>query len=191
MTTRRRILWLLLPLALLGTGVGAAVPFFFPGLPDPAVANREQLFRWIITRDLAKESPETCLVLVQRLEEEFRTGVDWDSMDGHITDAQREQLWKNIPLLFRPWLCEKAKVYARLSAVERSKFMDAIFNTLSAWRGADKLQAKPSDNASAQRPNLLSVFFDQVDACKKEAEPDERDRITQFVGALQIRALMM
>jgi hypothetical protein len=111
-------------------------------------------------------------------------------MDGRLTDAQREQLWKNIPLLFRPWLCEKAKVYAQLSAVERSKFMDAIFKTLSAWRGADKLQAKP-DDASAQRPSLLSVFFDQVDACKKDAEPDERDHISQFVGALQIRALMM
>jgi hypothetical protein len=189
---RKLILWLLLPTALLATGIGAAVPFLVLGLPDPAVANREELLRWIVARDLTKESPETCLVLVRRLEEEFRDGVDWASLDGEVTDAQREQLWKNIPLLFGPWLNEKAAIYAQLSSAERPKFMDRIFKTLLTWQGADRLQAKQSTDSPATPPHsLLSVFSDQVEASKRNAEPSEREHISQFLWALQARALMM
>jgi hypothetical protein len=189
---RRLVLWLLLLTVLAATGIGAAVPFLVSGLPNPAVANREELLRWLVARDLAKESPETCLVLVQRLEEEFGDGLDWDSLDGEVTDAQREQLWKNIPRLFGPWLSEKAAIYARLSNGERPQFMDHIFKTLLTWRGADRLQTKQAGDGPATQPrSLLSVFFDQVEARKRDAEPSEREHISQFVGALQARALMM
>jgi hypothetical protein len=183
---RRGIVWLLVLLAVLATGVGA-VPLFMSGLPDPAVANREELLRWIVARDLAKESPETCLVLVNRLEAEFGTGVDWESLDGRLSEAQREQLWRNIPLLFRPWLVEKATAYARLAKAQRSEFMDGVFKTLAAWKGADRLRAKQAGGATA--PSLLRVFFDLVESYKQSAGPSQREQITQFVAALQFRAL--
>jgi hypothetical protein len=183
-------LWLALLLALLATG-GVAAAFLFSGLPDPAVANRDQLLRWLVARDLAKESPETCRVLVRRLDEEFASGVDWESLSDQMSEGHRKQLWKNIPLLFRPWLSEKAAIYARLSQEQRSKFMDKVLKTLAAWQGADRLQAKPSDQGSCDSPrSLLTVFLDQIEACKRNAEPSEREQITQFVLALQMRALM-
>jgi hypothetical protein len=188
---RKVILWLVLPLALLASGIGAAVPLLVSGLPDPAVANREELLRWLVARDLSQQSPETCLVLVRRLEEEFRDGVDWAALDGQLTEPQREQLWKNIPLLFGPWLSDKAAIYARLSNRERPKFMDEIFKTLVAWQGADRLQTKPTSDAPSATPrSLLAVFSDQVEATKRNAEPSERERISQFIWALQIRTLM-
>jgi hypothetical protein len=192
MTRRRLILWLLLLAALIATGIGATVPFLVPRLPSPELANRDELLRWIVARDLAKESPETCLALIRRLEEEYRDGIDWDAVDGKITDAQREQLWKNIPLLFGQWLSDKAAIYARLSNVERPGFMDRILKTLLSWQGADRLQAKQAGNDSTQpQHNLLSVFFDTVELRKQKADPSEREHISRFVSALQARALMM
>jgi len=114
------------------------------------------------------------------------------ALDGEITDAQREQLWKNIPLLFRPWLSEKAAIYARLSNAERPKFMDCIFKTLLTWQGADRLQTEQSTDGPSTTPHsMLSVFADQVEASKRDAEPLEREHISQFLWALQARALMM
>jgi hypothetical protein len=188
----RRIvtLWLMLLLVLLATG-GVAAAFLFSGLPDPAVANRDQLLRWLVARDLSKESPETRLVLVRRLDEEFATGIDWESLAGQMSEGHREQLWKNIPLLFRSWLSEKAATYARLSQTQRSKFMDKVLKTLAAWQGADRLQAKQGSPSSPEAPRtLLMVFLDQIEACKRNAEPSDREQITQFVLALQMRALM-
>ena len=56
---RRGILWLLVLVALVAAGIGTAIPFLQPRLPDPAVASRDELLRWLVARDLAKESPQT------------------------------------------------------------------------------------------------------------------------------------
>jgi hypothetical protein len=186
---RKLILWVLMLTVLLAAGVGAAVPFLVPRLPDPAVANRDELLRWLVARDLANESPETCLALVLRLEDEFRDGVDWDALNEKTTEAQRQQLWKNIPQLFGPWLSDKAETYARLAKTERPKFMDSVFKTLMAWKGADRLQAKQtSDAPSNAPPSLLTVFFDQANALQRDAEPAQRDHISQFLCALTLRS---
>ena len=188
---RRGVLWLLLLAALLAAGIGAVVPFLTSGLPDPAVANRDELLRWLVTRDLAKEPPETRLVLVQRLDEEFRSGVDWDALNRQTTEAQRKQLWSNIPLLLGPWLSEKASVYWQLPDKQRLQFIDGVIDSLLAWRGADRLQVGHGDGApQSESRGLVSVFLDQVEECKRNAEPQQRDRILQFLGALQVRFLM-
>jgi hypothetical protein len=183
------MLWLLSLTALLAAGIGAAVPFLASsGLPDPAVANREELLRWLITRDLAKESAKTRLALVQRLEEEFRRGVDWEALRGKTTEAQRKQLWHNIPLLLGPWLCEKASIFSRLPAAKRMPFLDESIDAILAWQGVDRLR-QDSDAPAGKSPGLLSVLLDQVEKCKRDVEPQQRDRISQFLTALQVRML--
>jgi hypothetical protein len=188
---RRGILWLLALAALLAAAIGAAVPFLAPGLPDPAVASRDELLRWLVTRDLAQESPSTRLALVERLEQEFRSSMDWDAFDAKMTEAQRKRLWSNIPLLLGPWLSEKASVYAQLPERQRPQFIDGVIDSLLAWRGVDRLQARHSSDASPGRSrSLLAVLLEQVEECKRNAEPQQRDRILQFLGALQVRFLM-
>lgn len=193
MKNRRKTVWLLVLLASILT-IGVAASLMMPhGLPHPDIASRHELLQWVVDRDLAKESPETCLTLVRRLEGEFSaTGVDWASLDGQLTDAQREQLWKNIPLLFRPWLGEKAAIYARLSNAERSRFMDSVMKMLATWQGADQLQVKKADKHTAKESHdLTAMLINQIEAYKRDAEPSERDRIDQFFLAIQARALMM
>lgn len=191
MKNRRRVLGLLLLTALLAAGVGATLPFLSSGLPDPAVANHDELLQWIVARDLTLESPKTRLVLAQRLEQQLCEGIDWDSLNKQTTEAQRRQLWKNIPLMFGPWLSDKAETYARLSKAQRAKFMDRILATILAWHGADRLQTQQDKNTpSGASRGLLSVLMDEVETCKRNAEPSEREHLSQFLLALQMRFLM-
>jgi hypothetical protein len=187
---RRGILWLLLLVSLSAAGIGAVL-LLRPSLPDPAVADRDELLRWLVTRDLAKESPETRLTLVRRLEGEFRRGVDWEALKRKSTEAQRRRLWNNIPLLFGPWLTDKASIYSRLPSAQRPKFIDDVLDSLLAWRGVDRLQVRKDGNAAqGGMEGLLSVFFAQVEECSRNAEPQQRDHIAQFVAAVQLRFLM-
>jgi hypothetical protein len=89
---RRGILWLALLATLLAVGAAAAVPFLRSRLPDPAVANRDELLRWLVTRDLAMETPQTRLVLIQRLGQEFHSGVDWDALKRKTNGAAEATL---------------------------------------------------------------------------------------------------
>jgi hypothetical protein len=187
---RRGVLWLLLAAAMLVVGIGVGLTVLRSGLPDPAVASRDELLRWLVTRDLAKESPKTRLVLVQRLEHEFCSGVDWDALKGKTSKEQRKQLWSNIPLLLGPWLSDKASVYSQLSEAKRLQFIDGVIDSLMTWRGADRLQ---DGNAGSTSQNagggLITAMFSQIEECKRDAPPQQRDCISQFVAALQFRFL--
>jgi hypothetical protein len=187
---RRGILWLLLLVALLAAGIGVTLPLLRPRLPDPAVANHDELLRWLVTRNLAEESPETRLVLIRRLEQEYRGGVDWDALNGQTTEAQRKRLCSNIPLLLGPWLSDRASAYSRLPNAERRQFIDGIIDSLLAWRGAGQLQGEKDGSAAQSGPaGLLSAILRQVEECRREAEPQQRHRISQFLAALQLRFL--
>jgi hypothetical protein len=189
--TRRGVLWLLALAALLAAGVGAGRFLFRPGLSDPAVADSDELLRWLVTRDLGQESARTRLVLVQRLEQEFRAGVDWEALNQQMTDAHRKQLWNNIPLLLGPWLSEKASHYSQLPVTQRLKFIDGVIDSLLAWRGADRLQtAQSSEASSSQSRGVVSVFLEQVEECRRNADVRQREHISQFLAALQLRFLM-
>ena len=188
---RRGILWLVLAVAL-AVGIGVAIPLLPPRLPDPAVANRDQLLRWLVARDLAKESPKTRLVLIQRLEKEFHSGVDWEALKRNTTEAQRKQLWSNIPLLLGPWLNDRASAYSQLPQSERLQFIDEVIDSLTAWSGAEKLQ--PCKEPCAAQKNdsdgMLSAVLSQVEECKRTAEPKQRDHISHFLADLQLRFLL-
>lgn len=186
---RRGILLLLLLAALLAAGAGIAVPLLISGLPDPAVANRDQLLRWLVARDLAKEPPKTRLVLVQRLEGEFRSGIDWEALNRKLTETQREQLWNNIPSLFGPWLSDKASAYSQLPKKERPRFIDGVIDSLMRWRGVERVKTQKAGEHGHDASNLMSVFLSQVEECKRNAEPQQRGDITNFLAALQIRIL--
>jgi hypothetical protein len=188
--SRRRVFGVLLLAVLLATVVGAAVPFLLPGLPDPAVAGRDDLFRWVVTRDLAQETPETRVVLARRLEQEFSTGVDWSILES-ATEAQRRQLWKNLPPLFGAWLRDKAAAYAQLPERQRTKFMDGIFAAVASWQGVERYEPRPGDSASAGTGGLLRIFADQMQECQRGASAQERDRLSRFFWALQARFLRL
>ena len=93
----RGILALLALLVFVAAALGGAIPFFYPCLPDPAKANRQELLQWLIAKDIAKETPATQLALAGRLEIEFGSGVDWAAFQGKLDAPQRKLLLQNIP----------------------------------------------------------------------------------------------
>jgi len=176
------LLTLVALLAVVGT---AALPLVSK-LPDPADASREDLLRWVVTQDLNQHSPKTRLVLACRLEQEYRDGVDWQSLEERTTETQRRQIWKNIPLLLEHWLYMKSAAYSGLSSEKRQAFVDDSLDMLSTWRGAEQLCPRQDDSTSG---SLLSMLVEQVEKHRQNADPQQREQMTQYLLALEMRSL--
>ncbi len=189
MTRRRGVLRVLVALVVFAAAVGGSAALLWPRLPDPAVANREQLLRWLVTRDLGKESPETRAVLARRLEEEFGEGTDWRAAAAGLSDEQRQRAWENILLLLEPWFSEKVDGYYALGAGDRSAYLDRFLDTLTAWKGIEALRPAASSPpaGSANRGGLFSILMDRVAEWEAAADPPRREQIGQFLVALQVR----
>ena len=191
---------------LLALAIVAAVYVLNPPLPSPAESNREEIVRWLVTRDLGRESTETRQILARRLEEEFGSGVDWETTGSQLNENQRQQLWDNVVLLLKPWFLEKTQRYFQLAASDRTAFLDELLDTVSMWQEIDTLyeQAPDSEVATqqaaaipgdtpqpaAQQQGLVNAFFGQVEKCKEEAEPEDRQKIDEFLMAVQGRWLV-
>jgi hypothetical protein len=189
--SHRGFLALVALLSLVATG--AAVLVFYPRLPDPAVANRDQLLRWVVTRDLAGESAETRKLLARRLGEEFFHSGDeapgWDAVAAKLSDSHRERLWSNLPLLLEGWFLERVDRYYELDDAKRSDFVDQFIEDAQRWRGADVLcsdkAAATGNMAFSERP--AEYLLGQIEQWKNRAEPDQRARIDEFVGLVITR----
>ena len=133
----------------MAAAIGGAIPFFSRDLPDPAKANREELLRWLITKDLAKEPAPTQLALAQRLETEFAAGVDWSEFKNQIDEPQcRATVRKISPAFCVPWILEKADAYGQLAADQQTAFLDRLIDTLEVWQGVEKLLPKQAENVA-------------------------------------------
>ena len=184
MRSHRGILVLFVSVALLAAGGVAASVWLWPGLPDPAVADRDGLLRWLVARDLSAESAETRRTLALRLDDEFSSGIDWQETTGQLDDAQRQRVWENILVLLEPWFMEKADVYAQLDDAKRPEYVDQLIDSIAIWQGADSLQ--PQGNAATDQPEgLLSILFEQVEQWQQDADPQRRERIGQFLLAIK------
>jgi hypothetical protein len=189
---RRGILVLLAILILVTAAVGGAIPFLPRGLPDPAKATRDELLRWLITKDLAKEPPPTQLAIARRLETEFAAGVDWSSFKDRIDDSQCRQLLKNIPCVLRPWILEKADAYEQLAAEGKNAFVDRLIDTLDVWRGVEKLLPKQAENSQdpANSPKLTAILMQEMEKLQKESPPSKQEQINQLWMAVQMRMVL-
>ncbi|MBN2474722.1 MAG: hypothetical protein JXB62_08945 [Pirellulales bacterium] len=189
MHSQRGIAAVLLSGTLAVAAAAGAAWVFWPGLPDPAVADRDGLFRWLVLRDLSNESPETQTLLAQRLEDEFSEGLDWESVGGKLDETQRTRLWGNILVLIEPWLKAKMEHYFALASAERGAYVDRFIDTISAWRGADSLRPEQGHNPDGGG-GIVSVVFEETEKWKKQADPQRRERISQFLLAVQARWLL-
>jgi len=186
----RRGILVVVALAILPVGTAVvAVPLFWPRLPDPAVADRDDVFRWLVVRDLGKESADTRLVLVRRLEEEFSTEFDWQNAGKGLDEAQRRQLWKNVQLLIGPWLLDKTDGYYMLAVTERPAYLDRLIDTITVWQGIDSLRPKQTDTSDEQG-GLIAALLDQTERWKQQATPHRRSQIDRFIVAVQARWLL-
>jgi hypothetical protein len=189
MRRHRGILTVLVSAALLAAAAIAAAALLYPSLPNPEHANRRELIRWLVTRDLTQVPTATRAVLALRLEEEFSGEIDWPATASELTDAQRLQLCENVPLLVGPWMQAKAGCYSTLSVAERMVYLDGLIDTLQQWRGLDEIA--PASAAKGQsRPGLMAGAMEQVAVIKEHADPAERAQLSEFMLALETRWTM-
>ncbi len=178
----------LLLLATLLVTAGAATGYYFLWrLPHPAEADRDQLIRWLATRDLSAEPVDLQRVLARRLEEEFSDGVDWDGMAEELDRSRQVLVWENIVVLMKPWFMEKADHYAELTTdTQRTDYLDRFIDTIGVWRGVDLL--RPADDESGgPQGGLLTELSGQMGDWKAESDPQQAEKIDHFLRKVKMR----
>jgi hypothetical protein len=174
-------------LIIVATTALAAGFLYQPTLPHPRDADREQLVRWLVLRDLRGESDELRLTLVQRLEEEFSAEVDWDSMSDRLTQSQQKRLRDNLVLLLRPWFMSKLEGYFSLPVPQRAAYVDELLDTITSWSGVDTLQGCNPEDAQHEQ-SLLEILQEKTAKWQAEAAQPLRGQICEFLVAIVLRA---
>ncbi len=185
----RGILAVLVSAALLAAAAITAAVWYYPRLPDPARANRRDLIRWLVTRDLDQVPMATREVLAIRLEEEFSGEIDWNATASELTDRHRQRLCENVGRLVGPWMRQKAVHYAELPPEERGLYLDRLVDTLEHWQGLDALAPK-SDAGSPTQAGLMDTARRQLDVLGEQGSTAEQRELKEFVAALQVRWAM-
>ncbi len=181
--------------AALGVTVTAAVQIYCYRLPDPALADREDLIRWLVMRDLCNESIHIQRTLASRLEEEFSQDIDWEATASQLDSLQRERLWRNVLVLLEPWFDDKVDAYFTLSPAERPTYVDRLLTTIGVWSNIESLRTDSRPSAADGEPKeassgLLAVLARKTEQWKQRAEPDRRKQMNQFILAVQCRWLV-
>ncbi len=193
----RGTLTVLVSAAMIVAGAVAAAMLYRP-LPAPEQANRDQLLRWLVLRDLSQESEETRAVLVCRLDQEFATGeIDFAATGENLSPEHRQRLWRNVELLMEPWFIDKLQGYLATESDQRVAYLERLIDTIEHWRKIEIL--RPEATPGADDESLASVgatkgfvptFFAQVGKWQQQTTPERRQQATEFLMALQMRWFM-
>lgn len=193
----RGTLTVLVSAAMIVAGAVAVATLYRP-LPLPEQANRDQLLRWLVLRDLSRESEETRAVLVRRLDQEFATGeIDFAATGEKLSLEHRQRLWRNVELLMEPWFFDKLEGYLATENEQRVAYLDHLIDTIDHWRKIEIL--RPGATPGADDESLASVgatkgfvptFFAQVHKWQQQTTPARRQQAAEFLMALQVRWFM-
>lgn len=200
----------------LGVSVTAAVQLYCYRLPHPEHADRGELLRWLVVSDLSQESRDLQRTLVSRLEEEFSEEIDWEATAEKLNQPQRERLWQNVLVLLEPWFADKVDGYFKLPPAERTSYVDRLLDTVAVWSQVESLRQYTADQAAGapETPRtstktsagggsscqtgtksggtsagLLKTLAEKTEQWKRQADPQRRKEINQFVLAVQFRWL--
>jgi hypothetical protein len=181
-------------ITMFGVATGAGLFMAYAPLGDPSSATPEQLFRWLVTRDLSKEPAAVQLAFVHRLDADAGQSGDLAATVAELDDSRRAVLWNNIGVLLSPWLLEKANDYAKLPAANQNAYLDRFLDAIDQWskigeacvQGHSAQETKAEGKKNSGSP-LSKLIADRVAQCSRHAEPAERKRISTFMSAVQAR----
>ncbi|MGO9109435.1 MAG: hypothetical protein ACLP9L_09390 [Thermoguttaceae bacterium] len=176
--------------AMLSAAAGAGVFLAYLPLPDPSVATRQQLFRWLVLRDLSKEPGETRQMILSRLDAEFEKAGDLTATIENMEDFHRQMLWHNIGVLLKPWLLSKVEQYSQLPAAQRTDYIDCFLDRAEVWSKVGSACLKNStDGGRKDGSSVSKLVMEQIRQCSDRAAPEQRQQIRAFVAAAQARWL--
>jgi hypothetical protein len=175
---------------MLSVAAGAGFWMVYPPLPDPTVATRHDLFRWLVLRDLSKESMETRLKILGRLDTEFEKIGDMDAKIESLEGKRRQMLWYNVTVLLEPWLLSKVEQYSQLPASQKIDYIDRFLDRAELWNkvGAACLKNGAAPGQSSDR-SVSKLVLDQIQQCSNRALPEQRQQMEAFISAVQARWL--
>jgi hypothetical protein len=156
-------------------------------LPDPGDCDRRQLLRWLVSRDLDKESFDLRLRLLRRLEQQIRIDADWSRFKGWLTEQSRQRLANNVTQLVEPWFIDKLEHYVGLPPEQRTAYVDQILDRLSAMRGLAAVTGANTPSGAPGQGRLAKALLEQIPQWQQRAEPQRRREIGEFLTALQTR----
>ncbi len=183
-------------IVMLSVAVGAGLMVVYPRLPDPSVATRQDLLRWLVLRDLSKESAEIRQKILSRLDTEFETFDDLDTTIESLEPSHRQMLWHNITVLSEPWLLGKVEQYSQLPVSQRTDYLDHFLDRAELWNkvGAACLKnnadgANGAEAAAKGGSSASQLLMEQMKQCSAHAAPDKRHQIGAFMAAVEARWL--
>lgn len=195
MNVHRRLIRWGTPLVLAGTlGLLLAAAWALY-LPPPERASRPQLLRWLVQRDLQRQSDQVRTTLVDRCQDELEAGLELPATTRPLPPALRHRLAHNCQILQRHWFLLRARQYAVLPATERLEFLDRQVRALIVWTAAQQqfaAYAAPvagatltagSTSAAGDAPaGSSSQVLDQLSEWVREADPQSRDELNRAIS---------
>jgi hypothetical protein len=167
---------LLAALGLSGLAVGSY--YWLLQLPHPSVATRDQLFRWLVLRDVAAEPPDVQQALVDRLQEELLAGLDANSNAEVLNERLRDQLRENVAALKRVWFELRTAQYAACPDEEKFAFLEQQIAVVAAW---STFQLDLRDGELPPGASPASQFFDDIERWIHEAQGEQHDQMVRGV----------
>ncbi len=157
-------------------------------LADPQTADREGLVRWLVVRDLARESYENQQVLAYRLDEEFFTAdFDWNEVSGQLSAPQQRQLIENLVVLFVPWCRDKAAHFATQTPEGRETFLDETLDRLELLVRAGEMIGQGEGDLSE---TLATRMLGEAEKLPLGIPGREADEVRHFLDSLRHRWLV-
>jgi hypothetical protein len=173
--------------AMLSVAAGAGYFMVFVPLPDPAVATRPELVRWLVLRDLSKESPEIREKILGRLDTEFEKIGDLAPSIEKLEESHRQMLWHNVGVLLPPWLMGKAEQYSHLASSKKVDYLDRFLDRAEEWNKVATACQKKNTGKAAGGSSVTRLIQDQMQS-SENVSPQQRE-LSEFLSAVQARWL--
>ncbi|MCO6456607.1 MAG: hypothetical protein J5I93_15015 [Pirellulaceae bacterium] len=158
-------------------------------LPPPEHASRPQLLRWLVQRDLQRQSDQVRTALVDRWQQELEAGLELPATTRPLPPALRHRLAHNCQILQRHWFLLRARQYASLLATERLQFLDRQVRALIVWTSAQQQLAasEPPTAGSAAADGSASAgsssqVLEQLSEWVRQADPQSRDELNRAIS---------
>jgi hypothetical protein len=158
-------------------------------MPDPATTDLGGLLRWLVTRDLSQEPPETQEQLLVRLEQELRRGVEIGEARTQLTEPQQQQLLANADLLGKLWFLEQVDRYSALAQTARQKFLDEQLEDVQKSGVVKALCSLTGDGADSTT-SVWASLHRRVQRWTERLEPGRKTKADEFLAAVQGNLLL-
>ena len=176
----------LVSLLLVGTAVAAGGTYLMqaPAKPDPQTADRAEIFRYLVVGDLALDSAEYQVAMVDRVTVEFAGSASLpEGAAEQIPDSYRSQFDANLATLKRVWFRSRGLQYHNLPKAERDAFLDKQINAVLDWSRVDLQLSSDTDTRSPdeRRAAYAAEFFTEIEVWIAEAEGEESKLLSATV----------